>query len=116
MMLFTRSVSTGELVRSTGSSRWPLPSPSLISASSGDLVVPGSHSTKRSGITARERSEHLASLRNGTKRASSIFRITAAFLRWTTSSDSTTPTFAPATRTSSPGTRPVALSKIARTS
>ena len=117
MMLFTRSVSTGELVRLDRQQALALAVALLDLRELGRRWWCRARTPRTSRRSRLRRGRvHLASARNGAKRASSIFRTTAAFLRSATSSDSITPTFAPATFTSSPGTRPVTLSKIARTS
>ena len=69
MTLLIRSRSTERSVFSTGSSRWPLPGPSLISRSSPGASVPtprfcvGSHSTYFSPISDCGRTMHFASER-----------------------------------------------------
>ena len=93
-----------------------MPSPFASFASSGESAVPGSHSTNFSPISDCGRTVHLALVRKGTKRGSSMRRVTAAFLSAVTSIFSITPTLAPATFTSSPSTAAATLSKIARTS
>ena len=77
--------------------------------------MPGSHSMNFSPISDCGRTLHLASARKGAKRPSSIRSVTAAFLSAVTSIDSITPTLAPATFTSSPGTAEATLSNTART-
>ena len=114
-MSLTRSRSTGELVFFTPSRYWPSPGPSSMRSSGGDFDVPGLHSTNFSPISDCGRTVQLASLRNGANRMSSIFRTTAALLSGVTSIESISPTRAPATFTSSPGTAAATLSKIART-
>ena len=134
-MLLTRSRSIALPLFSSGSSRWPSPgSPSGITASSGGGSEPGarscvgSHSTNFSPSSDCGRTRHDASSRKSWNAGSSI-RSTRTALPGSgapsasagsssrvTSMSATTPTFAPATRTSSPGTRNPALSKIARTS
>ncbi len=79
--------------------------------------MPGSHSTNFSPISDCGRTMHFALARKGTKRGVvDVAATTAAFLSSVTSIDSITPTLAPATFTSSPGTAAATLSKIARTS
>ena len=117
MMLLIRSRSTGELVRSSGSSAWPAPSsPSGISSSSGWSERPGSHSTNFSPMSDCGRIVHLASARKGAKPGSSISRTAIAFFSGVTSSSLIAPTRAPAIFTSSPSTAPETLSKVARIS
>ena len=122
-------------LRSSGSRYSPSPvSPSAIGSSGGGGSVPaargwvGSHSTNFSPISDCGRIKQLASSRKSWNAGSSIRSTTTALpgsgppsssadssLPVTETSE-TTPTLAPATRTSSPSTRKPALSKIARTS
>ena len=102
-------------MRSTGSSRSPSPSPSFSFRSAGSELEPGSHSTNFSPISDCGLIVQWASDFQGVKSSSSMRSVTAAFLPGATSSESTTPTGAPAIFTSSPGTSEAALSKIART-
>ena len=115
MTLLTRSRSTGELVRATGSRCSPSASPSSISASGRAEVDPGSQSTNFSPISPCEPISHVASRFHGTKPVSSIRSVTAALLSCVTFRSEITPTGTPATFTSSPATSVDALSKIART-
>jgi hypothetical protein len=115
MMSLRRSRSTGELVRSTGSSRSPSPSPSRIFASASAELDPGSQSTNFSPISPCAPMWHLASVFHGVNPSSSMRSVTAAFFSDVMSRSLITPTGTPATFTSSPGTSVEALSKIART-
>ena len=115
MMSFRRSRSTGELVRSIGSSRSPSPSPLSMRASAGAELEPGWQSTNFSPIRPCAPILQFASRFQGMKPLSSMRSVTAAFLSTVTSRSEITPTGTPATFTSSPGTSVEALSKIART-
>ncbi len=135
MMLLIRSMSTALPLFSSGRKCWPAPgSPSGTSSSAGGGSEPGARgrvgwqSTYFSPRSDWGRIRQVASWRKSWKPASSIFITTTALpgsglpSRCTaspgsvTSTDDTEPTVAPATRTSSPGTRKPPLSKIARTS
>ncbi len=115
MMLLIRSMSTGELVRSSGSRRSPSPGPRRSRSSGSAEAEPGSHSTNFSPMSDCGRIVHSASAFQGVNSSSSIRRTRAAFSSSVTSSCDTTPTGTPATFTSSPSTMLEALSKIART-
>jgi hypothetical protein len=109
-------MSTGELVRVSGSRCWPEPvCPFGISASAGRLEEPGVHSTNFSPISDAGRIVQCASEWNGPKPDFWSSNTTAALFCGVTSSESTLPTLAPAIRTSSPETTLAAVSKIART-
>ena len=121
MMLLIRSRSTDRSVFVTGSRYWPSPAPRSIFSSSGGGSVPtarfcvGEHSTNFSPISDCGRTWQLASRRKSWYAGSSMASTTAALKSGVTSSESTLPTFTPATLTSSPGITKPALSKIART-
>ena len=119
---------------SSGRKRSPSPSsPSSITASSGGASLPaargwvGSHSTNFSPSSDCGRIRQEASSRKSWKPGSSIRSTStarpgcglpsacAASVSLVTVTSSTTPTLAPAIRTSSPGTMKAPLSKIART-
>ena len=122
-------------LRSSGSRYWPAPGwSSGIFASWGGAGLPGArgsvgvHSTNFSPISDCGRIRQEASVRKSWKAGSSI-RITTIALPGSGDPSSVTgssavamstavtePTFAPATRTSSPVTRKLALSNTARTS
>ncbi len=73
------------------------------------------HSTNLSPMSDCGRIAHSASLLKSLKPSSVISSVTAARLSRVTSSDSTVPTFTPATFTSTLSTRNEAFMKIART-
>ncbi len=121
MMLLSMSRSTGADVFSTGSRYCPSPSPSSIflSGGAGSLFglfgCVGWQATNFSPISDWSLIVQKASCLKSRNAGSSIRSTIAALFCGVTPSSSIVPTFAPATFTSSPGTRKLALSKIART-